>query len=378
MGMKHVLAAVALGLGLALVIRSTGGLEVLTAPDAEKTAIEALQAETPALTLRGPQDGVLAVGVSSDGERAMAVTGDGRIWEWRLKDGSVLLKADLVPGKKQVWSSGGLVAETPDGNLIVAQAQDGSLATYDRKTGALVKVLSGPEAEFLISANGRTVGWTTTNWKNKNGTTRLATFPRGEERTVGMKGVPLALSDDGQWLAWCVWPWGSGNHTFSVEESGSGKVAWQKMVDTPGATFGAITPDGRTLAGVGGAGLNALEVGGMWGSYDVRLLDSTGGAAAFIEVRAFVNDPAQVAFSPSGKTLAVPTARGVDGFDLATRTVKQRLTLIDPKEVAGLKSTGQWEAWNDMVLNGVAFTPDGKRILVAKGKTVVVCNNPFP
>lgn len=123
----------------------------------------------------------------------------------------------------------------------------------------------------------------------------------------------------------------------------------------PEAAAVAFSPDGKTLAAVGGNSSN-----GTLGLWDI----SNPAAPARLEMRTGVYYPDAVAFSPDGRLLV--TASGtITGNNNGTVTGRTRTTLWDIANLRSLRPIANVPVWDGD--GGLAFSPDGRTLALSLG-----------
>jgi WD40 repeat protein len=248
----------------------------------------------------------------------------------------------------------GLVAGTaysPDGKWLAAGCGDTSIKLYDRKTGRLVRRLTGhtqavwsvtfsADSSLLASGGGRF------QEKGEAGEVKIWDVATGKEKQSleGMKSIVtgLAFTPDGKTLAGCGW--GGGVRLWDVEK---GKQRHAFAGFTKGATARGLSmsKDGKTLA-----------VAGFDGT--VRLYDPQ--AAKEIGILKTPEAVAHgVSFSPDGESVVVAcNPLGNADAPLWSGKGPGKVVVIDiktKKEVRRLE-------WTTGKALAVAFSPDGQTI----------------
>lgn len=215
---------------------------------------------------------------------------------------------------------------------------------------------------------------------------------REQDTLKGLVGPlgSMALAPDGKTLA------AAGGRGLMAWDTQTGRVKWTHEPDAmamgfPGGYLLDFSPDGKTLACVrSGAGFpeKLLKVPGAGGGMRPGVLP----AGSAIELRdaqtgrvkrAFRCEHAEnarVAFSPDGKTLAVPgydvqAVRLLDG-GMAISGSKTKITLCDT-QTGRVRSVLRPDGQTDFLgIRGVAFSPDGKTLASVGGYGIVLWDVP--
>ena len=289
-------------------------------------------------TLHHPHP-VRAVAAAPDGKTvATAGAGSGEVWVWDAATGAVRLRLD----------AGGpvlAVAYAPDGSAVAAAGEDGTVRTWDPRTGEARLTLTGagkPLGSLAYSADGSRLAAAVGGWTLKTGTPVTRFLPAGYEKpgpitvwdartgqpVADLPGHPrftlcLAFSPDGLSLAS-----GGADGTLRVWDVAAGKQRFQVADDQGGVFAVAYTPDGRALVSAG------------W-HMTVRVRES--GKGALSRVLSGPTAPVlAVAVSPDGReALTAGFDRLVRRWDLATGRETGRI-LGHSLAATGLAADAGW------------------------------------
>jgi WD40 repeat protein len=223
---------------------------------------------------------------------------------------------------------------SPDGKRLAVGDEIGGVYLYDVRTWESVPAILERGHRHAISAlavspDGRTVLST-----SPDGTLRRWDLGRPGEHTIASRlaeapGAGVAFSPDGQtYLAHSHDLRGGRVDPPTVRETATGKKRFQLP---QAACACACSPDGKTLAWLGGDG--TVRLADAASGRELRLLGNVGWAW-------------NLAFSPDGTLLAVACEY--------TQVVK----------VWNVETGAEVHSWPDGPLWSVTFSPDGKRLVV--------------
>ncbi|GAA1560134.1 hypothetical protein GCM10009678_48870 [Actinomadura kijaniata] len=305
--------------------------------------------DRPRLEREARDGGPEQVAISPRGPWAAATDGDvPQIWDiWEAPAGEWRPQVELAPHAPKLNG----LAFSPAGERVATYGTDGAIrvwttgSTFDplvlrTHRGNPQGAAFGPDGRSLITvdADGSLRRWDVTA-----GTPALGGFPAD--------GVPRALSADGGTVASVP-----GRAASLLKAQDIPIRVWdvtrgRALLDIRGphdtAYLLALSPDGRRMAGIGGAGT-------------LTLWDLGRGGAAVTVSAAFRGRPVSVVFSPDGKRLAV------GGYGTETRVWQ-----LSP--AGGLTRLQGWEREPTGRPEGrVAFSPDGTRLADARSDHTVV------
>jgi WD40 repeat protein len=319
--------------------------------------------------------GVLAVGISPDGQMIASGGADGvvRLWDPATKKEKWTLR-----GHTHTLSG---VAFTADGRWVLTSALDSTIKVWESATGSLVRTLRGHTlgvTGLSLPANGRRLASS-----GVDGTIRVWDWERDQEssalETLGPT-ASLAFHPDGRDLA-------SAGSEITLWDLATRKVVrnYSEGFINFNTMALAFSPDGRRL---------------VTGGLSVKVWDTASGKKLFGDDLALFGqddvsgDPRRgiiwgLAVSPDGKHVA---SSGVSIWDMATGKAVRRLATQgmsfsvayspDGKHVAGSAGHGVvlWDALSGDVVRKfpelpdiifkVAFSLDGRRLLAVSNSSV--------
>jgi WD40 repeat protein len=281
-------------------------------------------------TLRGAAGALNSLAVSPDGKTVVAGGVDKEVHPWDLATGEA---RPAWPGHAaQVCA----LAFSPDGRLLASADVDGAVRLWEAATGRLQDTLHDdalrPASGLAFSPDGQLLA---------AGSDRVLKLwdvvTRKVVRSAETPAVFVAFSPDGRTLLTAALAYlpGIPHKVRRWETAGGKELEGLKLRGEGEWLFACLSPDGRTIAGLG--------------VHDtvVRLYDAASGRPRF-PAAGHTRMALAVAFSPDGKRLAsAGDDRVVRVWDLAAG-----------KEVLSL------EGHVDSV-RGVAFSPDGKLLATA-------------
>jgi WD40 repeat protein len=267
-----------------------------------------------------------SVAFSPDGTVLAAGSQDGTISLWNAATGrkTAVLTTDFFIRS---------LAFSPDGKTLAAGGDSGDVILWNTATRKQVSTLamSSPVGTLAFSPDGKTLAA-----GDDDGTVVLwdaATGRQGGSVNVGSAQLDsVAFSPDGKTIA------AANGGDVDIWDTATGKRAATLVVKT-GAGSVAFSPDGKTIAA------------GSFSGGDVTLWDTASGRQT--AVLAVGSNVDHVAFSPGGKTLAAATGGSVKLWDVVTG---QRAATLAPGSAVG----------------NVAFSPEDQRIAVVDGDSVQI------
>ena len=315
-----------------LAIAFSGDDANLATADAEGTIKVWAYAQKPneklvaSRTLKGHQGAITTVGFSIDGKQLATASADGTARVWDLKDdGAAIRQLEGFHDKSF------MARYSPDG-LLIAAAGGGSVRLWNAATGKLVRELSADEKRRVVSV----------------------TFSPTDYRL-------LAVGYGGQ---------ADGSHVALWDiDAGTERTRFTGATDLP--NFGAdrfagdvsalaFSPDGKYLAaGFGDPGFfsdahfpNPLKV---WDVATRRLIRHLHGHTGYCVSLDFSRDGARLASGSRDGTAIV----------WSTETWKAAQTLENPDRRSPLSEFAFYSPSGRGMVDGVAFSPDGKILAMA-------------
>jgi WD40 repeat protein len=302
-------------------------------------------------TLRGHAGAVLGVAYSPDGRALASASEDRTVKIWDVATGK---EARILTGQHEDGVSG--VVYSPDGVILASASADNTVKLWDPATGYQVRTLRGhPHAVDCLaySPDGRTLVSA-----GADGTVKLWSFITRER----LRSRFARRRADGTAQNWDditdveVQELRTRHGTVQVHDSTKGQLI-EVVPRAAGRAYNGIvaySPDGHTLAATSLIGVddNTAKLSKN-DSGTVKLWDMITGQEV-LTLHGHANEINGVAFSPDGRRLASASTDG---------TVKLWDT-ITGQEVLTLRGHAN-------EINGVAFSPDGYQIACACGDGTV-------
>jgi WD40 repeat protein len=355
------------------------------------------------LTLTGSVGKILSMGVSADGQRAVALAEDNTVCEWSLIDGKPLLKVaveslnlpqyDALHGEIPITA----VAETFDGKYIVLGGGNFPVQVRERSTGALVREVVAHGTDSYVSSDGRVMAlgaFGTFTMVSMPEGTLMCTLPQGQRNAW----QPMAsLSTTGE----AVLTTNPGAEAMTLYNTATGDAGRTYPANPDGPTLAVLPGDKRRIASQGDLCFGTFAAGGIRTfGLGIILTDVGTGSQTHVSQDGYYDGmPPPMVFSPDGTQLAVGTAHDVAILDVATKRVVARYMekegmppvlaekigmlekevgedprIKDPAFRAELESVDKqarnyFASRRPMVL---AFVPDGKRLLEVVDNEILV------
>jgi len=276
-------------------------------------------------------NGVGSIAFSPDGRTLVCGVRDNTIRRWDLSTGASL--PSLVGHSSAVNS----VRISPDGYMLASGDANATILLWDLRTSSLLRMLPG--SFQWIDA----LAWTPDGKRLVSGSTLTDQAVKVWDLTTGVltkswnasgNGVQAAAFDlDGHTLATA-----SGNGIINLWDFSTDSLvrvlAAHPNPNSYTSVSLAFSPDGRTL--ITGSGSDVSDAVRLWEVATGRQLRSLDGLR---------NQVASVAYSPSGKSVAIGTMNG-----------PIKLWDISSGEVRALVGHGSW-------VPSMAFTPDGQTLV---------------
>jgi WD40 repeat protein len=298
------------------------------------------------LSLKGHTSQVESVAFSPDGKRLASGEDNGTVKVWDAQSGQELLS---LKGHTRA----AYVAFSPDGKRLASASADNTVKVWDAQTGQELRTYKGGCNGVAFSPDGRRLA-TPGGWPDP--TVKMWDAQQDQENLM-LKGhtgnvSQVAFSPDGKRLASA-----SGDKTVKVWDVRTGQQTLAIAGHTVPVWSVAFSLDGKRLAsGSGGRGGSALR-----NPVELKVWDAQTGQELLTLLKGVVGTVSGMAFSPDGKRLAGAYSEGQrSGQQRPALSIVSTVKVWDAQtgqELLSLK--GGW--------GGVAFSPDGKRLVSMSG-----------
>ena len=350
---------------------ATKSLELADTAEARRLAVRVLQRGPTAFVARADlKDGIGAAGVAFDSTGDWLAVGETRKVTLRHRDGREPVLGGGYPSSAPIYH----VGFGPDRNVLIAD-QDGDVRMWSVPDGREIRRLKYEEGDSLLFVRDHGLfRWTTVGARE---VIHWAPLVEGEPRLVGAVAPSCGDIDEaGLQLAYA-----QGRHVFVC--SLKNWASPPQLVGAHPADVGCIAfhPDGRQLAATDTSG--GIRIWSTAGQSEAPLRVLDGAGALFLR------------YSATGRWLAawnfVPNL--VRLFDLDAPFSSEVLELLGPSPVqvprdVAFEPSDRWVAvaneqditlWplgeryprsighHEWVVDDVAFTPDGARLMSASG-----------